>query len=77
MMRRVIIVAAGGFATLTGVRVLTSPDCDTVSFDGQGGRVAVLVCSADDSGVLPGAAAGMGLIVLGGAAIWFALRRLR
>lgn len=76
-MRRLLFVVAGGFALLTGFRVLAEPDCNSVSFDGQGGRVATVVCSADDSGALPAGLAGIGLIVLGGGVIWFGLRRGR
>jgi len=74
-MRRVLFVIAGGLALLTGFRVLAEPDCDSVSFDGQGGRIATVVCSADESGALPAGLAGIGLIALGGGVIWFGLRR--
>jgi len=70
-------VVAGGFSLLTGFRVLVEPDCSSVSFDGQGGRVAAVVCSADDSGALPAGPTGIGLIALGGGVIWFGLRRGR
>jgi len=74
-MRRVLFVVAGGLALLTGFRVLAEPDCNSVSFDGQGSRIATVVCSADDSGALPAGLAGIGLIALGGGVIGLGLRR--
>jgi hypothetical protein len=74
-MRRIVIVIAGGFALLTGFRILAEPDCNSVSFDGQGGRVATVVCSPDDSGALPAGLAGIGLIALGGGVIWFGVKK--
>ena len=46
---------------------MAQTDCSSVSFDGQGGWVAAVVCSADDSGAIPAGPAGAGLIALGGA----------
>jgi len=74
--RRILFVVAGGLALLTGFRVLAEPDCNSVSFDGQGGRVASVVCSADDSGAVPAGLAGIGLIALGGGVVWLGLRRV-
>ena len=74
-MRRLLLLVAGGLAIVTGFRVLTNPDCNTVSFDGQGGRIAVLVCAPDDSGALPGNATGAVMLVLGIAVAGTALRR--
>lgn len=75
-MRRIFFVVAGGLALLTGFRVLAEPNCNSVSFDGQGGRVASVVCSADDSGAVPAGLAGIGLIALGGGVVWLGLRRV-
>jgi len=74
--RRIFFVVAGGLALLTGFRVLAEPNCNSVSFDGQGGRVASVVCSADDSGAVPAGLAGIGLIALGGGVVWLGLRRV-
>lgn len=75
-MRRILFVVAGGLSLLTGFRVFAEPDCNSVSFDGQGGRVASVVCSADDSGAVPAGLAGIGLIALGGGVVWLGLRRV-
>lgn len=56
---------------------MAQTDSNSVSFDGQGGRVAAVVCSADDSGALPAGPAGAGLIALGGGVIWVGFRRVR
>ena len=74
-MRRIFFVVAGGLALLTGFRVLAETNCNSVSFDGKGGRVATVVCSADDSGAVPAGLAGIGLIALGGGVVWLGLRR--
>lgn len=76
-MRRIIFVVVGGLALVTGFRVLAAPDCETVSFDGQGGRVALVVCHPDDTGVLPSTLVGLGLVVAGGAVVLTTVRRRR
>jgi hypothetical protein len=63
--RRLLGLAVAGFGVFTGIGILRADDCKSVSFDGQGGRIAVAQCFADSSGALPAWLAGGGLIVLG------------
>jgi hypothetical protein len=64
-MRRIVGLAFGGFAVFNGLKVLTADNCESISFDGQGGRVAIAQCFADNSGVLPAWLAGIGMILVG------------
>ncbi len=64
-MRRLVGLAFGGFAVFNGLKVLTADNCESISFDGQGGRVAIAQCFADNSGVLPAWLAGIGMILVG------------
>jgi hypothetical protein len=63
--RRLLGLAIAGFGAFTGIEILRAEDCQSVSFDGQGGRIAVAQCFADSSGALPAWLAGGGLIALG------------
>lgn len=79
-MRKLIAAVVAGFAVVNGFRILFASDCQSVSFDAVGGRrVSAVMCFADDSGVVPGWLAGVGLIVFGllVLAIGFAPRRPR
>ena len=64
-MRRLVGLAFGGFAVFNGLKVLTADKCESISFDGQGGRVAIAQCFADNSGALPAWLAGIGMILVG------------
>lgn len=64
-MGRIIGFILGCIAAFNGVAILTASECKSVSFDGQGGRVAVAQCFADSSGALPAWLAGLGMVVLG------------
>ncbi len=64
-MRRLVGLAFGGFAVFNGLKVLTADNCESISFDGQGGRVAIAQCFADNSGALPAWLAGIGMILVG------------
>lgn len=71
---KLLALIVAGFAVVTGIRILADSDCSSVSFDGQGGRVAVANCYADSSGALPGGIAGGGLILIGILVFLFILR---
>ncbi len=65
-MGRIIGLILGGVAAFNGIAILTASDCESVSFDGQGSRVAVVQCFADSSGALPAWLAGVGMLLVGG-----------
>ena len=73
-MRKLIGLILGGVAALNGVALLAAEDCQTVSFDGQGSRVAIAQCFSDSSGALPGWLAGLGMVVVGVLIATFSLR---
>ena len=64
-MGRIIGLILGGVAAFNGIAILAASDCESVSFDGQGSRVAVAQCFADSSGALPAWLAGVGMVLLG------------
>ena len=74
-MRRLVGLAFGGFAVFNGLKVLTADNCESISFDGQGGRVAIAQCFADNSGVLPAWLAGIGMILVGAIVGLLAIKR--
>jgi hypothetical protein len=74
-MRRIIGLAFGGFAVFNGLKVLAANNCESISFDGQGGRVAIAQCFADNSGALPAWLAGIGMILVGGIVGLLAIKR--
>lgn len=63
---KIIGIILGGVAIFNGFAILGSDNCQSVSFDGQGSRVAVAQCFADSSGVIPAWLAGIGMIIVGG-----------
>ena len=74
-MRRIIGIFLGGIAIFNGFAILFAENCRSVSFDGQGSRVAVAQCFADSSGAIPSWLAGIGMIVVGGFIGLFTLKR--
>ena len=64
-MRKLIGVVIGAVIAFNGFLLLTANDCETVSFDGQGGRVAVAQCFPDSSGAIPSWLAGLGMALVG------------
>ena len=64
-MRKLIGLILGSVSAFNGVALLVAKDCQSVSFDGQGSRVAIAQCFADSSGALPGWLAGLGMVVVG------------
>jgi hypothetical protein len=73
-MRRIVGLVLGIVAIVNGLGIIVSSDCKTVSFGAQGGgRVMVATCFGDDSGALPGPVAGLGMVLLGGAIIFFSV----
>jgi hypothetical protein len=58
-----------------GFKVLSADNCESISFDGQGGRVAIAQCFADNSGVLPAWLAGIGMILVGVIVGFLAIKR--
>ncbi len=76
-MQKIIGSILGLLVIINGFSVLTDRNCDSVSFDGQGGgRVMVANCFPDGSGALPGSVAGLGMIVLGGLIAFFSIKKL-
>jgi hypothetical protein len=65
-MGKIIGIILGGVAIFNGFAILGADNCQSVSFDGQGSRVAVAQCFADSSGAIPAWLAGIGMIVVGG-----------
>ncbi len=63
--RKLIGLTLGGVAVFNGIAILVANDCKTVSFDGQGSRVAIAKCFTDSRGALPGWLAGTGIILVG------------
>jgi len=63
---RIIGMIFGGVSAFNGIAILTTSECQTVSFAGKGSRVAVAQCFSDSSGALPGWLAGFGMILVGG-----------
>ena len=74
-MGRIIGIVFGGVSVFNGIAILTTSDCQTVSFAGKGSRVAVAQCFADSGGALPGWLAGIGMIVVGGTIGLVAVKR--
>lgn len=78
LVRRLLGIVAAGFAVVSGVRILSEPSCESVSFGRAGGRrVSAVTCFSDGSGALPANLAGIGLIVLALIVVALALRRPR
>jgi hypothetical protein len=70
MILKILLLVSAFFAGATGIGILNSDNCATVSFDGEGGgRVVRAVCYADSSGALPAWLAGLGMIGIAGALI--------
>ena len=74
-MGRIIGLILGGVAAFNGIASLAASDCERVSFDGQGSRVAVAQCFADSSGALPAWLAGVGMVLIGGAIAFIGFKR--
>lgn len=74
-MRKVIAIIFGSVSIFNGFAILGATDCKSVSFDGQGSRVAVAQCFADSSGVLPAWMAGIGMVLIGGFVIYIGIKR--
>lgn len=78
LMRRIFWVIAAGFGLLSGIRILSEPACESVSFGRAGGRrVSVVSCYPDSSGALPAGLAGVGLIAVAVLVIFLAFKRPR
>ena len=73
-MRKLIGLILGGVAAFNGVALLIAENCETVSFEGQGSRVAIAQCFADSSGALPNWLAGVGMILVGALIATLSLR---
>lgn len=74
-MGKIISIIFGSVAIFNGFAILGASNCQSVSFDGQGSRVAVAQCFADSSGVLPAWVAGMGMVLVGGFVIFIGIKR--
>ena len=76
--RRLIWIIAAGFTGVSGIRILSEPSCESVSFGRAGGRrMSAATCFSDSSGALPANLVGLGLIVLALIGLAVALRRPR
>ncbi len=74
-MRKLVGLVIGGVIAFNGFSLLTANDCKTVSFDGQGGRVAVVQCFPDSSGAIPSWLAGLGMALVGVVVAILSLKR--
>ena len=74
-MGRIIGLILGGVAAINGIAILIASDCESVSFDGQGSRVAVAQCFADSSGALPAWLAGVGMLLIGSFIAFIGIKR--
>ena len=74
-MGRIVGLILGGVAAFNGIAILVASDCESVSFDGQGSRVAVAQCFADSSGALPAWLAGVGMLLIGGFIAFIGIKR--
>jgi len=74
-MRTFLFVVGALLFAYNGGGILLADNCDSVSFDGQGGRVATAVCYSDGSGALPAWLAGIGMLVIAALFAFIALRR--
>ena len=64
-MGKILFIIFGSVSIFNGIAILSASDCQSVSFDGQGSRVAAAQCFADSSGALPAWLAGVGMVLLG------------
>ena len=74
-MGKIISIILGSVTIFNGFAILGASNCQSVSFDGQGSRVAVAQCFADSSGVLPAWVAGLGMVLVGGFVIFIGIKR--
>ncbi len=74
-MGRIVGLILGGLSAFNGIAILTASECESVSFDGQGSRVAVAQCFADSSGALPAWLAGFGMLLFGGFIVFIGVKR--
>ena len=74
-MGKILFVIFGSVSIFNGIAILGASDCQSVSFDGQGSRVAAAQCFADSSGALPAWMAGLGMVLIGGFVILIGIRR--
>ena len=76
-MRRFLWTAASAITLFSGIRVLTEPGCESVSFSRAGGRrVSALSCFSDQSGAVPAWLAGVGLLAIAALGVVIASRGL-
>lgn len=74
MLLRLVTLVASVVMAVNGLSLLGREDCETVSFDGQGGRVFRAVCYPDSSGAIPASLAGV-LLLAGGVGLFWLWRR--
>lgn len=74
MVWRLLMLVASAVMGVNGLRILSADDCETVSFDGQGGRVFTALCYPDSSGAIPAPLAGI-LLLAGAVALLWLWRR--
>jgi hypothetical protein len=64
VMRRILFGIGAVLFAINGLAVLVADDCNSVSFDGQGGRVMTAICSPDNAGALPSWIAAVGMLAI-------------
>lgn len=64
-MRRALWALGAAITFITGIGILSAPECESVSFSRAGGqRVSTVSCFADQSGAVPAWLAGVGLLAV-------------
>jgi len=77
-MKRIILVIISVLLLINGIGILTSANCSTVSFDGEGGgRVVTALCYPDNQGALPAWLAATGMILIAITLAFFAVKPSR
>lgn len=76
-MRKFFPLVLGLVSILNGFAILGASNCQSVSFDGQGSRVAAAQCFADSRGALPAWMAGTGMVLIGCLVILMGIKRNR
>jgi hypothetical protein len=76
-MGRILFIIFGSVSVFNGFAILGASDCQSVSFDGQGSRIAAAQCFADSSGALPAWVAAVGMVLIGGLVILMGIKRNR
>jgi hypothetical protein len=74
MVWRLLTLVSSVLMIVNGIGLFGREDCETISFDGQGGRAFTVDCYADSSGAIPASLAGV-LLLAGGLGLFWLWRR--